>query len=489
MTNLPPVELSGSQTPRLELVPTYFTSAGDDAVDLAAVAGLNLDPWQQHVLRGSLGESKDGRWKAFECGLIVPRQNGKGSILEARELAGLFLFGEKTIIHSAHLFSTAMEHRQRMEALICNSELVEYIKGYNGSADPKRLPGIKTGGTDISITLQNGNRLKFLARSGGGGRGFSGDVVVLDEAYDLPDAVLAALMPTMASRSLHGSPQIWYTSSAGMPDSDVLRRIRERAISPSEDDERLYYAEWSVDDEADPDSPESWAQANPSLGIRLSAQFVADERRTMGDEEFKRERLGIWAKIGGSSAIPPAMWEACADEESTPGASIAFGVDVTPLRDVATIAAASFTDEGRVHVEIIDRRAGTAWVNDRVKELQERWRPAAIVYDAASQAAPVLADVPRLKRHLTGLDSRTYAQSCGDFFDAITQENIAHINQEELNEAVESCRRSKGASDLWRWTKADSTKDVSPLVAVTLAHYGLTDTARNKSSKKWVVYR
>lgn len=489
MTSLQLSELRGSQTPRLELVPTYFTSAGDDAVDLAAVAGLNLDPWQQHVLRGSLGETKDGRWKAFECGLVVPRQNGKGSVLEARELAGLFLFGERTIIHSAHLFSTAMEHRQRMESLICNSELVEYVKGYNGSADPKRLPGIRTGGTDISITLQSGNRLKFLARSGGGGRGFSGDVVVLDEAYDLPEAVLAALMPTMASRSLHGSPQIWYTSSAGMPESDVLRRLRERALSRSEDDERLYYAEWSVDDEADPDSPESWAEANPSMGIRLSPQFVADERRTMGDEEFKRERLGIWVKIGGSSAIPPKMWADCLDEESEPVAEVAFGVDVSPLRDVATISAASVLEDGRVHVEIIDRRAGTAWVADRVEELQKRWNPAAIVFDAASQAAPVLAEKPRLRRHLTGLDARSYAQSCGGFFDAITQANIAHTGQEELDEAVESCRRSKGGQDLWRWSKHDSTKDISPLVAATLAHYGATNAERTKSSRKWVVYR
>lgn len=83
-------QLMGSQTPRIDVTPLYFTSAGDDAVDLAAVAGLHLDPWQQHVLRGALGERVDGRWKAFEVGLIVPRQNGKGSILEARELAGMF---------------------------------------------------------------------------------------------------------------------------------------------------------------------------------------------------------------------------------------------------------------------------------------------------------------------------------------------------------------------------------------------------------------
>jgi hypothetical protein len=46
-----------------------------------------------------------------DVGLVVPRQNGKGTILEARELAGLFLFGE-SILHTSH------EFRRRISPLI-----------------------------------------------------------------------------------------------------------------------------------------------------------------------------------------------------------------------------------------------------------------------------------------------------------------------------------------------------------------------------------
>ena len=38
-----------------------------------------------------LGVRDDGRWAATSAGLIAPRQNGKGSVLEALELAWLFL--------------------------------------------------------------------------------------------------------------------------------------------------------------------------------------------------------------------------------------------------------------------------------------------------------------------------------------------------------------------------------------------------------------
>jgi phage terminase large subunit-like protein len=48
------------------------------------MAGLELDPWQQFVIHNALGERPDGKWAAFEVGVEVPRQNGKGGLLEAR---------------------------------------------------------------------------------------------------------------------------------------------------------------------------------------------------------------------------------------------------------------------------------------------------------------------------------------------------------------------------------------------------------------------
>lgn len=478
-------QLMGSQTPRIDVTPLYFTSAGDDAVDLAAVAGLHLDPWQQHVLRGALGERVDGRWKAFEVGLIVPRQNGKGSILEARELAGMFLFGERLILHSAHLFGTAVEHQQRLESLIRGSELVEYMQGYAG--DPQgKMSGIKTGNSGMSLTTASGNRVLFKARSRGSARGFTADLVVFDEAYDLPRSVQASMLPTLASKSLNESPQIWYASSAGMPDSEVLKSLRDRALSPAEETKLAFY-EWSTVEDADPADPANWALANPALGRRISAEYVDSERRAMSDEHFKRERLGIWSKVGSSSAIPADFWAQCLDSESRSGVDVAFGVDVTPLRDVATIAAASMRPDGTVHVEVIDRRAGTEWVPGRLEELRRKWEPVATVYTAAGQTSEVVAKQPRLRRHLTALDHRTYSQACGAFYEALGRGGVRHTGQDELDTAVQACRRSKGSSELWYWTRDDRSQDISPLVAVTLAHHGLLEKQNRKAGAGWAL--
>jgi hypothetical protein len=46
------------------------------------MAGLILDDWQAWFLGESLSEQTDHQWSAFEVGLIVSRQCGKGSVLE-----------------------------------------------------------------------------------------------------------------------------------------------------------------------------------------------------------------------------------------------------------------------------------------------------------------------------------------------------------------------------------------------------------------------
>jgi hypothetical protein len=44
------------------------------------------------------------------------------------------------------------------------------------------------------IELKNGNRLRFIARSAGSGRGFSAQSIYLDEAYTLTQAQMAAML-------------------------------------------------------------------------------------------------------------------------------------------------------------------------------------------------------------------------------------------------------------------------------------------------------
>lgn len=455
-------------------------------MQLAGAAGLHLDEWQKHVLEISLGE-RGSRWAATEVGLVVPRQSGKGTILEARELAGLFLFGEKLIIHSAHLYSTALEHYARITQLIRSAPfLVEHVLGYAG--DPLGdMRGIKAGNTERGVELKNGNRLRILARSSGGGRGFSGDTIVLDEAYALSRAEMAALFPTMAAKSMVESPQIWYASSAGMLSSEVLDGVRERGIAGTDDS--LAYAEWSADPESDPDDRDAWYESNPALGIRISEDYVLSERGALGDEEFKRERLGIWATAGGERLFPEELWMSGAtDDPLERGMPVAFALDVPPSRDVATLCAAARLPDGRVRFEVVDRFENFHVIADRLLALQKKWSPVAIVVDSMSAAGTLIDDLRRDGVRTRQLNGRQYTEACARFYDLVMNRSVEHGDQRELNEAIDAAEMKRRTnSTVWVWSRKDTTYDISPLVGCTLALHGLSK-AKTETKKRQVTF-
>lgn len=467
MTSSPLPGMRGAQRPRVSSVPTCVTSAGAEAVALARSAGLELDPWQQHVLEGALGETADGQWSAFEVAAIVSRQNGKGALLEARALAGLFLFGESLILWSAHEFKTAAEAFRRMTLLIENTPHLA-----------ERVRIIRTASGSESIELHSGARLRFVARSKGSGRGFSGDCVILDEAYELSSESMAALLPTLSARP---NPQVWYTSSAGMATSTQLRRVRERGAKG--DSARLAYFEWSAPDDADLDSPESWALANPALGIRISQEFIAAERSALPDVEFARERLGIWEDAAAGGIIAPSAWAKCLEVGSTINGVPALAIDVTPDRTSACLAAAGRRADGRPHVESVEVGDGTDWVVARAAEVFMRQQTVGVVVDPGSYAGSLIPALEQAGVRVIPISSREYAQACGALYDLITAGTLRHIGQADLDAAVGGAGK-RVIGDAWGWNRKNPAVSVAPLVAVTLAAWAI-DVPVDPMSNFW----
>ncbi len=301
------VPLLGDQEPRLSSLPPFDSDAsGRIAVQLAGEARLELDPWQQLVLEVGL-RRRGPKWAAFEVALIVARQNGKGTVLEALELAALFLFPDvRLILHSAHEFKTAAEAFLRVRALIEDHPDFD-----------SQVSRIRTAAGAEAIELKNGKRLRFVARSSGSGRGFTSDLVILDEAYKLGDQEMAALLPTLSARP---DPQVWYTSTAGDQGSIQLGRVRARGVAGG--DRSLAFLEWSAQDTDDPAVPQTWARANPGLGIRIDQGYIEREMAALGPDAFARERLSIgdWpmGDAGQWEVVRADTWAACA----APGARL-----------------------------------------------------------------------------------------------------------------------------------------------------------------------
>ncbi|HSE45108.1 MAG TPA: hypothetical protein VLA89_07240 [Gemmatimonadales bacterium] len=473
----------GSQQPRFHCLPEYASCPlAEQAIALCELAGLYLDPWQQFVLVNSLNMRGNGKLAAFLVGLCVGRQNGKGSILEARQLVGLFLRDvERLIIHSAHMFGTSIKHFERLLSLIEGTpQLYKHVKRRGG-----RVVGIKHSHGFESITLQDGSTIEFRTRNKGGARGFTGDTVYLDEAMELPDSFFGALLPTVSARSIVGDPQIWLTGSAvdqqNFDNGIVFSRIREdgrRGGNPE-----LFYSEWSapfetMDEVDDPGNPEYWAMANPGMGIRIAQSHIAGEMRALGHREFLTERLGVgdWPdpdpNAGGK--IKLEAWNALIDAQSSAQDPIFFAFDVSEDRKWATIAASGIRKDDLSHIEVVDRRDGTEWVPERLHELTKKHRHVSVLTHGSGPGASLLHEMEHLGVKVEPIPTHEYVKACGLLFDVVERQTLRHLGQPELAHAIKGAA-DRQIDDAWAWSRKNSHVDISPLVAGTLAHWGATE--------------
>jgi hypothetical protein len=79
------------------------------------------------------------------------------------------------------------------------------------------------------------------------------------------------------------------------------------------------------------------------------------------------------------------------------------------------------------------------------------------------------------------------AAACGRIFDAVTNRQVRHSSQPDLDAAVAGAAVRK-LGDAWAWSRSSSTVDISPLVAVTLALWGATVLEREEPESSGPVF-
>jgi hypothetical protein len=459
--------------PRICHIPEYGSSSGSEAVELAAAAGIGLDPWQAFVLENALGENAGGSWAAWEVGIAAPRQQGKSEIAVARMLAGLILFEEPLQIFSSNLFDAAAEiHRRLASVLEDNADL------------SRRVKSIPRGNGREGVELHNGCRVRFRARGAGGGRGHSPSCVIFDESMYLPASVYRDMVPAVSAQR---SQQIWLLGSAAdqaiHPDAITFAAMRERAMSG--DGGALAWFEWSVPfdkdevTEAIASDPAMIEMANPAIEVdRLTLEQIARERDALDLETFAAERLGAgdWPKGDGRRGVlPEELWQSCEDPTSAPLDPLCFAFDVAADRRSTAIAVCGLRDDGLPHVEIADLCLSTAEAPHRIAELVGRHNPTAVVADAAGPSAALLPALEALHVKVRLTSAGEHAQGASMFYDLVTQRGLRYRRTawaKELDLAVQVATKRPLGDGGFGWSRKGSSASIAPLVACTLALWG-----------------
>jgi hypothetical protein len=502
--------------------PQFTQTLGPEVCDLAVMAGFPPDPEQELALNAMFALDPSRRTlsgqvatAAFEFAIVCSRQNMKTGLLKMAALGWLFITDQRLVVWSSHEMDTTSE---------AFDDIVNLIEGtpqLSRRLDPDfgKDPGIKRGNGKELIKLRPstecryGQRLKFKARTKGGGRGLTGNKVILDEAMYLQPAMMSALVPTLSAVD---DPQLVYGGSAGLAESEVWRGVRDRG-RPGGDPALVYMEFCSQPEEnacADPgcthalevegcalDDIEYIRQANPALERRISIEYIRNERRTLHakPEDYGRERAGWWDKPdeGAEALIKPDRWNLLADAGSAPVDPVAFGVYVNVGRTASAIGVVGRRPDGKLHVGVVpavrgkefDSLPGTAWIPDRVKELVDEWSPCAVVIDGHSAAASMITSIEGLGVEVVKSNATDLTKACGAFYDAVTADkdseaSLRHRGLGPLSRSVTSAKKRE-LVDAWAWDRKGKDSDITQLMAVTLALHGLIEHGDSKEVEVW----
>lgn len=466
---------TGSQRPTRLIVPAYATTEWQDCHAIAAAGGLHLLEWQDLIMEGWLAKNALGRWAAQTCGGSVARQNGKTlGLVVPRCIYGMVAYGEE-VIYTSHLQKTSTETFESIADFFDGKALKRYVKD------------IKTALGREQVILQNGGRIKFLARTRNGGRGQHGDLLVFDEALELDADSQASFLPAIsASRN----PQTIYISTPPTSKSDcgVFRDIRKRALSG--ESERTAWFEWSVDEIGDVKDRARWYATNPSLGTLIQESTIEAECEQMDADTFARERLGWWSKTITEQVDHPISetdWNACKVENPSREGIVTYAVKFSADGSTGALAACHKPDNGIPFVYVVDARSmsgGLSWFADTLAKHHQK--AAQIVIDGQSNSQALNERLLHAKvpsRTIIRPRAADVITANSMLANAVKERQMCHYGQPALDaSATMTARRRIGGSGGWGFGSTDEA-DATLIEACALAYWAAMTTKRKPGRK------
>ena len=457
----------GSTKPRLQNAPLRGNSRVGEVVEwLSHLKDENgepmkLLPWQEYVLDDMLKVDKDNKWIRKTNLLLIARQSGKTHLARIRILAGLFIFGERSIV--------AMSSNRGM-ALDTFRKVCDVIEGNPLLA--AQVKQIRVANGQESIELLSGARYEIVAATRDGSRGKTADLLFVDELREISDEAWTAAKPITRARP---NSQVLLTSNAGDAFSTVLNNLRERALSHPP--KSLGFWEYSADDFSKITDKDAWYQANPALGYIVDEETIAEAIATSTPEASRTETLCQWV-----SALK-SPWPYRAFEDLTvqdlklePGRLTIFGMDISVSKKQASLVAGQIMDDGKIGVGVVAQFESQVAIDElkmavEVAEWAKQYRPRLICFDKYSSMS-VAERLAQSGYKIQDMSGQVFYQACSDLLDAIVNSRLIHAGQESLVNSMNNCA-AKETDAGWRIVRRKSAGDVSAAISLAMVAHQL----------------
>ena len=432
----------------------YKNSHGKEAIDIYNSTGRTAQKWQVDLVDNILAYNKDDLFVHTKVGYSVPRRNGKNEILTIVEMWGLK--NGLRILHTAHRTSTTHVAWERLFNLLTKAN-IEISSSYRAFGKEH----IEVAGNGV---------IEFRTRTSKGGLGEGYDILIIDEAQEYQDDQQSALK-YVVSDSKNPMTLMCGTPPTPVSSGTVFTKFREETLKGK--GVNAAWAEWSVDEQQDPNDKKYWYQANPSLGTILTERKIQDE--ISGDDiDFNIQRLGYWTKYSLKSEISKADWQKLILKgKLKPKGKLFVGIKYGQDGTNMAMSIAVKQETGNIFVESIDCRSirkGNTWIIDFLKKADVQ----NITIDG-SVGQSLLVDELKKNKIKTKVILPTVKEiiiANSTFEQAVYGDKICHNDQPSLTAVVTNCeKRAIGTSGGFGYKALKPENDIVLMDSVILAYW------------------
>jgi len=458
--------------------------------------------WQRFALIHGLELNEDLTYRWRTVIIEHARQNGKTLLLVILALWHLYCKGSRTVIATAQDLSKAEDAwGAAVEWAQSNEELAELIRKIS-LAHPKLLRVLNP----LTGKLCE---YRVASTSRRGARGFSGDLVLLDELREHQSwDSWAAVTKTQMARP---RAQAWAFSNAGdacsvvwryqralahrdlgWPDGDADAAVIEDAdpgmaelLAELEkelgDDMGTGWMEWSAPPNAARTDRQAWAQANGSMNHTgvvsdcVTERAIAHALRTDPASVFDQEVMCRYVPFADGGPFPEGAWRDTLDDDAVPAADArsTVCVEVSTTRSAAVVTKAALDAEGRVVLGVAEMQPGTDWVRGWLLAQRDSFTGVVIRSGAGSPVLSLLQEFTDAKLPVVEWKGAEIGAAFGQLYDRVRDHTIRHLSHPGLDGAACSAVPKVQAGGGWVVDPVKSPGDMAPLYAAAGAVWGL----------------
>lgn len=427
------------------------------SVDRFAGSSLKLEPWQLAFFEEALAVEADGRPYWRQVVLVVPRKNGKTSMLAAYGLYHLLedegspevLLAASSDKQAGRLFDSTVSFVRRNEDIDGLVHRREYI------GEIARVDGM--------------GRIIRMASDPGRAHGYNPSLVVTDElhAWTTP-SLRKAWGAFTTGGGARGSSQVFAITTAGDAqerESSILGQIIDRNESAGEVERphdaltvsRNHEARTIVFNYSAPTSDRrdvgALKRANPASWITEEYLRQQAESPALSDAEVLQLHGCVWA-ASDSSWLPAGAWDACADgdRQVEDGTRVVLGFDGSASND--STALIGCTVEETPHLFVVgvwerpsmrrEWRVPRGEVDLAVREAMHRWDVVEFAADPPLWRSELEQwSVEHRDATFIAYDTRqlsTMGDACSRLYSAVVEGRVTHDGSDVLAAHMANCQ-------------------------------------------------